>query len=610
MSGLIERELLFGNPVKAAPKVSPDGRRLAFLAPDEGVLNVWLADSPRPDAPARPLTHDRGRGIRSYFWACDGASLLYTQDKDGDENWHIHQVDLKTGTVRDLTPFEGSQAHPLATDPKFPHELLVTANDRDKRVHDVLRVDLRDGSFRRVCENPGDVIGWLADADFRVRGAKAQRPDGGSELRVREDESSPWRVAASWDADEQGGALGFSADGASLYVETSLGSDTTRLVLMRVADGAETPIFSDPRADLGGALFHPTDYSLQAVAVEPERLEWTVLDPALKDDFAALAAACPGDFEVVSRDDADTLWVVFYNNDRRPPCYYLYDRKSRRAEFLFSTRPGLEGRALGAMEAVSFPARDGLTLRGYLTLPPAGTQERRPLVVLVHGGPWARDRWGWHPEALWLADRGCAVLRVNFRGSTGYGKAFLHAGDREWGAKMQDDLTDAVRWAVARGAADPARVAIYGGSYGGYAALAGAAFTPGVYSCAVDIVGPSNLETLIRSIPPYWEPMRRIFDLRVGDVDKEPEFLRERSPLHAAGRISIPLLIAQGANDPRVKQAESEQIVSVLKEKGKEVEYMLFPDEGHGFARPENRLRFYAAAEAFLSRHLSTRAQG
>ncbi|MBI2362045.1 MAG: S9 family peptidase [Elusimicrobia bacterium] len=610
MSGLIERELLFGNPVKAAPKVSPDGRRLAFLAPDEGVLNVWLADSPRPDAPARPLTHDRGRGIRSYFWACDGASLLYTQDKDGDENWHIHQVDLETGAVRDLTPFAGAQAHPLATDPKFPHELLVTANDRDKRVHDVLRVDLRDGTSRRVCENPGDVVGWLADAAFRVRAAKAQRPDGGSELRVREGESSPWRVAASWDADEQGGALGFSADGASLYVETSLGSDTTRLVRLRVADGAETPVFHDPRADIGGALFHPTDYSLQAVAVEPERLEWTVLDPALEGDFAALAAVCPGDFEVVSRDDADRLWVVFYNNDRRPPCYYLYDRAARQAEFLFSTRPALEGRALGAMEAVSFPARDGLTLRGYLTLPPGRAEGKRPLVVLVHGGPWARDRWGWHPEALWLADCGCAVLRVNFRGSTGYGKAFLHAGDREWGAKMQDDLTDAVRWAVARGAADPARVAIYGGSYGGYAALAGAAFTPGVYACAVDIVGPSNLETLIRSIPPYWEPMRRIFDLRVGDVDKEPEFLRERSPLYAAGRIAIPLLIAQGANDPRVKQAESEQIVSVLKEKGKEVEYMLFPDEGHGFARPENRLRFYAAAEAFLARHLSTRAQG
>ncbi|MBI3297095.1 MAG: S9 family peptidase [Elusimicrobia bacterium] len=606
MSGLIERELLFGNPVKAAPKVSPDGRRLAFLAPDEGVLNVWLADSTAPGAPARPVTRDRGRGIRAYFWACDGKSLVYAQDKDGDENWHLHQTDSETGRTRDLTPFEGAQAHALATDPKFPHELLVTANARDKRVHDVLRVDLRDGSSRTVCENPGDVIGWLADSEFRVRAAKAQRPDGGTELRVRDAETGPWRTVASWGPDDQGGAMGFTPDGASLYVETSLGADTTRLVTLRLSDGAETPLFHDPRVDLGGALFHPVDLRLQAVAVEPERLEWTVLDPEIAEDFKVLRAACPGDFEVVSRDDADRVWVVFYNNDSRPPCYFLYKRDTRTAEHLFSTRPALEGIPLGPMTPVTIPARDGLSLRGYLTLPPGVAPKHIPLVLLVHGGPWARDRWGWSPEALWLADRGMAVLRVNFRGSTGYGKSFLHAGDREWGAKMQDDLTDAVRWAVKSGVADPAKVAVYGGSYGGYAALAGAAFTPEVYACAVDIVGPSNLETLIRSIPPYWEPMKRIFELRVGDVDKEPEFLRARSPLHAAERIAIPLLIAQGANDPRVKQAESEQIVSVLRAKGKPVEYMLFADEGHGFARPENRLRFYAAAEAFLSKHLGT----
>ncbi|MDE2290507.1 MAG: S9 family peptidase [Elusimicrobia bacterium] len=606
MSALIPREQLFGNPVKAAPKVSPDGKRLAFLAPDEGVLNVWLADSPRPDAPAKPLTKDRGRGIRSWFWACDGRSLVYLQDKDGDENWHLYQVDVTTGAVRDLTPFEGAQAHPLATDPKFPHEVLVSANDRDKRVHDVLRVDLRDGSFKRVVENPGDVIGWLADPGFRVRAAKAQRPDGGSELRVRDSEDGEWRVLASWGPDEQGGALGFTPDGASLYVETSLGADTDHLVVKRILDGAETPVFHDERADLGGVMFHPTDYRLQAVAVEPERLEWKVLDPDIEADLAALSKVCPGDIEVVSRDDADRLWVVFYNNDRRPPCYYLYDRAAKKAEFLFSTRPALEGAALGPMDAVSFKSRDGLTLRGYLTVPAKGEAKNLPLVLLVHGGPWARDRWGWHPEALWLADRGYAVLRVNYRGSTGYGKSFLHAGDRQWGAKMQDDLTDAVRWAVGRGVADPKRVSIYGGSYGGYAALAGAAFTPEVYACAVDIVGPSNLETLIRSIPPYWEPMKRIFDLRVGDVDKEPDFLRARSPLFHADRIEMPLLIAQGANDPRVKQAESEQIVAALKAKGKDVEYLLFPDEGHGFAKPANRLKFYAAAEAFLAKHLAS----
>lgn len=599
MNEKIPRELLFGNPEKASPKVSPNGRHWAYLAPDEGVLNVWAG--PEGGA-AKPLTKDRGRGIRNYLWAEDQRSILYIQDKDGDENWHLYQTDLETGTTRDLTPFPGVQAQIVGTEPRFPDEILVALNDRDPRAHDVYRINLKDGSRVLEAQNPGDIIGWLADQTFRIRAAKAMRPDGGTILRVLDGKT--WRDFLSCGPDDQLGAHGFSPDGAALYVESSVDRDTTALLEMPLNGGPSKIMAEDPESDLGPVLIHPRDYRVEAVAFEVDRVRWLVLDPALADDFKSFAAL-DGDVTIVSRDDADKVWYLLVNRPDRSPAFWRWDRTARKAKFLFATRPRLDGYDLAPMTPVSFSARDGLKVRGYLTAPDAPAGKKLPLVVLVHGGPWVRDRWGFHPEAQWLASLGLACLQVNYRGSAGFGKRFLHAGDREWGAKMQDDLTDAVAWAVASGLADPKRVAIYGGSYGGYAALAGAAFTPDVYRCAVDVVGPSNLITLIKSIPPYWEPMKRIFDLRVGDVDKEVEFLKSRSPLFHAHRIEIPLLIAQGANDPRVKQAEAEQIVDALKAKGKTVDYLLFPDEGHGFAKPENRLKFYAAAEAFLARHLS-----
>jgi dipeptidyl aminopeptidase/acylaminoacyl peptidase len=599
MNERIPRELLFGNPEKASPKVSPNGKHWAYLAPDEGVLNVWAG--PEGGA-AKPLTQDRGRGIRSYLWAEDERSILYIQDKDGDENWHLYQTDLETGATRDLTPLPGVQAQIVGTEPRFPDEILVALNERDPRAHDVYRLNLRDGSRVLEAQNPGDVIGWLADQSFRVRAAKAMRPDGGTILRVLD--AGKWRDFLSCGPDDQIGAHGFSPDGGKIYVESSVDRDTTALFEMPLDGGAATVMAQDPDSDLGSVLIHPREYRVEAVGFEVDRQRWQVLDPALAADFAAFEDL-DGDVSIVSRDDADTVWYLLVNRPDRSPAFWRWDRTERKARFLFATRPKLDGYDLAPMTPVSFPARDGLKVRAYLTVPAEGSSRKRPLVVLVHGGPWVRDRWGFHPEAQWLASLGLACLQVNYRGSAGFGKKFLHAGDREWGAKMQDDLTDAVNWAVASGHADPRRVAIYGGSYGGYAALAGAAFTPEVYRCAVDVVGPSNLITLIQSIPPYWEPMKRIFDLRVGDVVKEQDFLKSRSPLFHADRIEIPLLIAQGANDPRVKQAEAEQIVAALKSRNKPVEYMLFPDEGHGFAKPENRLKFYAAAEAFLARHLS-----
>ncbi|MFI5347771.1 MAG: S9 family peptidase [Elusimicrobiota bacterium] len=599
MKERIPRELLFGNPEKAAPKVSPNGKHWAYLAPSEGVLNVWVG--PEGGA-AKPLTNDRGRGIRNYLWAEDERSILYIQDKDGDENWHLYQTDITSGTTRDLTPFPGVQAQIVGTEPRFPNEILVALNDRDARAHDVYRLNLKDGSRTLEAQNPGDIIGWLPDQSFKIRAAKAMRPDGGTILRLLD--GNEWKDFLSCGPDDQIGAQGFSPDGKNIYIESSLDRDTTALLEMPLAGGPAKILAEDPDSDLGAVLIHPREYHVEAVAFEVDRTRWQVLDPKLAADFEAIKAL-DGDVSIVSRDDADKVWYLLVNRPDRSPAFWRWDRATRKAKFLFATRPRLDGYDLAPMDPVIFTARDGLKVRAYLSKPAEHNGKRLPLVVLVHGGPWVRDRWGFHPEAQWLASLGFACLQVNYRGSAGFGKGFLHAGDREWGAKMQNDLTDAAKWAVDSGVADPKRVAIYGGSYGGYAALAGAAFTPDVYRCAVDVVGPSNLITLIQSIPPYWEPMKRIFDLRVGDVVKEQDFLKSRSPLFHADKIEIPLLIAQGANDPRVKQAEAEQIVDALKAKGKAVEYMLFPDEGHGFAKPENRLKFYAAAESFLAKHLA-----
>ncbi len=599
MSERVPRELLFGNPEKASPKISPNGKLWAYLAPDAGVLNIWIGPE---GGLAKPLTKDRGRGVRVFLWAEDERSILYLQDANGDENWHVFQTCLDTGVTRDLTPYPGVQAQIVATEPRFPDEILIALNDRDPKLHDVWRLNLKTGTRTLEATNPGDAIGWLTDQRFKIGLHKAMAPDGGTILRVKDGDG--WRDFLSCGPDDQLGAHGFSPDGESIFVESSVDRDTTALLAVPRSGGPGKILAEHPESDLGAVLIHPREYTIEAVAFEVDRLHWEVLEPGLKADFAAMAAL-NGEVSIVSRNDADTVWYILVNKPDRSPAFLRWDRVARIAAPLFSTRPKLDAYKLAPMVPIKFAARDGLTVRGYLTAPDGAFPNKRPLVVLVHGGPWVRDHWGFHPEAQWLASLGFAALQLNYRGSAGFGKRHLHAGDREWGAKMQDDLTDGVRWAVAQGVADPARVAIYGGSYGGYAALAGAAFTPGVYRCAVDVVGPSNLITLIQSIPPYWEPMKRIFDLRVGSVETEEEFLKSRSPLFHVDKIDVPLLIAQGAHDPRVKQAESEQIVAALRAKGKPVEYLLYPDEGHGFAKPANRLDFYAKAEAFLAKHLS-----
>jgi dipeptidyl aminopeptidase/acylaminoacyl peptidase len=605
---LISRDILFGNPERASPKLSPDGQRLAWVAPDKkNVLQVWVKTVGKDDD--KMVTADKKRGIRQYFWAEDNKTLLYQQDNDGDENFHVYGVDLASGNVRDYTPFQGVRAEVADVNPDFPDEILVEANIRNRQLMDVHRLSLKTGALTLDTENPGDVAGWGTDAKFQVRAAQAQTPDGGIEIRVRDDVKSSWKSLLKVGPDEILEFEDFSKDGGSAYLKTSIGSDTARLVERNLATGAEKVLAVSPEVDAGGVVIHPKTHVVQAVSFAPGRATWKVLDPSVQADFDAITKLHSGDFGIVNRTSADDAWLVGFTSDRGPVTWYKWDRTAKKGTLLFTAQPKLEGLALAEMKPVAIKSRDGLTLNSYLTLPVGVAPKNLPMVLFVHGGPWGRDSWGYSSYAQWFANRGYAVLQTNFRASTGYGKKFLNAGNKQWGLKMHDDLIDAVDWAIKQGIADPKKVAIMGGSYGGYSALAGVTFTPEKFACSVDIVGPSNLKTLIASIPPYWKPLRATFDVRMGNVDdpKDAELVKNASPLFKADKIVRPLLIGQGANDPRVNVKESEQIVDAIEKNKGSVTYVVYSDEGHGFARPENRIDFNARSEKFLAACLGGR---
>jgi dipeptidyl aminopeptidase/acylaminoacyl peptidase len=605
---LIPREVLFGDPERDAPAVSPDGRRFAWLAPHEGVMNVWVGGADLEDA--RPVTEDRDRGIRVVAWAHDGRHLLYIQDEGGDEDWHLHAVDLDAGGDRDLTPFDGVQARLVAAERHHPDHILVGLNRDDPALHDVYRLTLSTGALDLVFANPG-FIDVVADADLTVRAGIAPFGDGGVSVQVRDTEEDEWRVLFEAAREDALGTspLGFDRSGRRLLVVSSVGANTSRLLRYDLATGDHEVLAEDPTADVVDVREDPITREVRWVSYLRERLEHEPLNDAAAADLDELTAALDGDVMVLGEDHGDDTWVVRQVRDDGPGTFHRFDRATRALSQVLVDRPALVDYPLAPMEPFTVAARDGLTLNGYLTAPVGVDRECLPTVLVVHGGPWARDTWGYSAEVQWLANRGYLVLQVNFRGSTGYGKAFLNAGDREWGAAMHDDLLDTVGWAVDEGLADPERVAIFGGSYGGYAALVGATLTPETFACAVDLVGPSDLRTLIASVPPYWEPMIAQFHERIGHPERDADLLWERSPLSRADQVSIPLLIAQGANDPRVKQAESEQFVAALRDRGIDHEYLLFEDEGHGFVKPANRMRFYAATERFLATHLGGREQ-
>ena len=615
---LIPRDALFGNPERANVQLSPDGKTLSWVAPLDGTINVWVAPADDP-AQAKAVTRDTARGIRSYFWSYRPDTLLYLRDTGGDEDFHLYAVDLSTGESRDLTPFEKTTAQVVAVSDRHPDAILVGMNDRDPKWHDLYRVDLATGGRTLVEKNDQEIAGYLADADYTLRFASRSRPDGGEDLLRRAGDAWEKYDEIPFEDGMTTGFAGMTKDGGKLYMRDSRGRNTAALFAVDTATGGRQLVHEDARADIGGSLADPKTGKAQAVSVNYLREEWTVLDDGIKADLEKLEGIGPGEASINTRTLDDRTWIVAYSAAESPVEYYRYDRgDGGRLTRLFSGRPALEGKPLVPMWPLEIPSRDGKTLVSYLTLPAHADANNDgkadtpvPMVLLVHGGPWGRDAYGYSSYDQWLANRGYAVLSVNFRGSTGFGKDFTNAGDGEWAGKMHDDLIDGVQWAVKEGVTTQDKVAIMGGSYGGYATLVGLTFTPDAFACGVDIVGPANLNTLLATVPPYWASFFEQLARRMGDPRTEAgkQWLTERSPLTRVDAIRKPLLIGQGANDPRVKQDESDQIVDAMTAKQIPVTYVLFPDEGHGFARPENSKAFNAVAEGFLGQCLGGRAQ-
>lgn len=614
---LIQREALFGNPERAGVQISPDGKYLSWIAAVDGVMNVWIA--PANDiAKARSVTADKARGIRQHFWSHHPDTLLYMRDTGGDENFHLFSVDLATGQSRDLSNFPNTRAQMVGLSHLHPDAVLVGMNDRDPKWHDLYSVDLATGQRTLVQKNTLEFAEYVADPDFKVRMATKSRADGGSDL-LEPDGKGGWKIVGEIPFADSLTTFpgGYTTDGKTLYFVDSRGRDTAALFAVDTTTGAKTLVADNPRADVSDSLRHPTTNQVQAVAVNHLKEEWRSVDPAIAADLETLKAIGPGEAWVASRTQDDKTWIVGYAAAESPAVFYRYARGGK-PEKLFSVRPALDGKPLVPMWPQEIKSRDGLNLVSYLTLPKTADANNDgkadaavPMVLLVHGGPWARDAYGYNGTTQWLANRGYAVLSVNYRGSTGFGKDFVNKSDGEWAGKMHDDLIDAVDWAVKSGVTRKDSVAIMGGSYGGYATLAGLTFTPDTFKCGVDIVGPSNLNTLLSTVPPYWASFFEQLAKRMGDprTDAGKKWLTERSPLTRADQIKKPLLIGQGANDPRVKQAESDQIVKAMQDRKIPVTYVLFPDEGHGFARPENSKAFNAVAEGFLAQCLGGRAQ-
>jgi dipeptidyl aminopeptidase/acylaminoacyl peptidase len=606
---LIPRRVLFGNPERTMVTLSHDAKNLLFLAPVNGVQNVWIAPVENPSA-ARAITNATGRGIPFAMWLYSNEHVIYVQDRAGDENWRVYSVNVATLEERDLTPIEGVRAQPMGFSERFPDEILIGLNDRVPQLHDLYIINIRTAERRLLLENDQGFVGFVCDHDYVVRFGLRMNPNGSTD--VFQKLGNDWQAFSSIPNEDSLTTflMGFDASNEVVYLADSRGRNTSALFALNLKTNTQTLLAQDARADFSWSVQHPTEHTIQAASFNYDREIWQILDDRIKPDFEYLSSVISGDINLVSRSLDDQSWIVTDKSDNASVRYFLYDRAAKHARFLFSDQPALEQYTLAKMQPKTIPTRDGLEMMCYLTLPDGATGSV-PMVLLVHGGPWGRDLWGFDTQVQWLANRGYAVLQVNFRASTGFGKAFTNAGDLEWGRKMHDDLLDAVDWSVKEGITSGDTVAIMGGSYGGYATLAALTMTPDRFVCGVDIVGPSNLQTLLESVPPYWEPMIAMFRNRMGDDTtlEGQALLKERSPLTHVSSIQRPLLIGQGANDPRVKQAESDQIVAAMTEKNIPVTYALFPDEGHGFARPENNQAFFAVTEAFLAKHLGGRAE-
>jgi dipeptidyl aminopeptidase/acylaminoacyl peptidase len=619
---IIDRELIFGNPEIAAAELSPNGKYVAFLKPWKDTRNVYVKGVDEPFSAARLLTTETKRPVAGFFWTWDSKYVLYVKDHDGDENFNVYAVDpaakpaagADAPVSRDLTGLKGVRVSIYEVPKSDPDLVYIGLNDRDKAWHDLYKLKISTGEKTLMRKNTERITGWNFDLKGNLRLASRSAENGDTEiLRVDPDK---FTKIYSCNVFESCGAVRFNKDGKRVYFETNKGADNN-LVSLNLLDpetGKTELVESDPlkRVDFSGARFsEATDELALTIYVDEHRRRY-YRDKGFEKDLTWLEGKFPGKEVSIASDTRDEqTWLIVANSDTEPGETYLFDRKTRKLALQYKIREKLPREALAEMKPVKYKSSDGLEIPAYLTLPKGVPPKNLPALMIPHGGPWARDMWGYNSLAQFFANRGYAVLMPNFRGSTGYGKKFLDAGNKEWGKKMQDDITWGVKYLVSEGIADPKRVGILGGSYGGYATLAGVTFTPDVYAAAVDIVGPSNLITLLESIPPYWEPIRKLFYERMGDPNTPDgkALLTERSPLTYANKITTPLLVVQGANDPRVNKREADQIVIALRDRGYPVEYLLAPDEGHGFARPVNNMALYMSAEKFLAKHLGGRYQ-
>ena len=614
-SALIPRKLLLGPQDYLLPKVSPDGSMLAYLAPVNDLLNIWIAPLQRPQD-AQPITRDQERPIFEFTWAHTNRHLLYRQDKGGDEDWHVYSIDINTKCVLNLTPESGISARLQQLSHKFPYEVLVGINGRDTVYHDLYRIHVETGERQLVFENR--MFSQLSiDHEFCVRYGYRVEEDGSESVHLHdgnggfaETRRMPTEDYFSWYH------ITFDTEGRTEYWVDSRGRNTNALVATDLTTGKTRVLASDEQADITDYTLHPTKKTVQAVAYTYTKKVWHAIDPEVGVDLSYLNGVTEGQISILSRSDDDAHWTIECEVDNGPIRFLHYDRKARQLRLLSVHRKRIEGLQLVRTNSVTIPSRDGRSLVSYLTLPHDTNdndrpQQALPMVLFVHGGPWSRDTWGFNNKWQWLANRGYAVLCVNYRGSTGFGKDFISAGDREWGARMQDDLIDAVDWAVKEGIADRERVAIMGASYGGYATLLGLSMTPDIFACGVCFFGISNLVTCLESFPPYWKTWSQIWKLRTGDWSTEEgrAFLLSRSPITYVNDIQRPLLMAHGANDVRCKQAEADQMTSAMRDRNIPVTYLLYPDEGHGFARPTNLISALAVTENFLAHHLGGRAE-
>ena len=624
---LIPRETLFANADRFLPQLSPDGARIAWIAPDKnGVANIWVDRLDGSDP--KVVTNENHRPIVWYAWAGDAKHILYFQDNAGDEIDHLFSTDLTSQTVRDLTPFRGVRAQNPLLDPKHPKSVLVALNLRDRHAFDIYRVDLETGAITLEATNPGDVLTWTTDANFAIRGATAfEGKSCASIIRVRDAVDQPWRdlvvmpfERALFNGEVVEGSLiaGFDPDGKSLLIHSALNSDKGRLVRVDAHSGKEMAVLAqDPESDVADSpygnkpsvLRDPMSGAIQAVEFNRTASHWVFLDPKMESDFAKIGKQIQGFIDLVSRDQADRKWIVGAHRSDAPVSYHLFDRATGKLTKLYDENPPLSRFTLAPKKPIVIKARDSLELVSYLTTPPGVEAKQLPLVLLIHGGPWFRDYDGFDAEVQLLANRGYAVLQVNYRGSTGYGLKFLNAGTNEWGRGTQEDLFDAVRWAIDQGIVDRKRIAAMGWSGGGFGTLLCLEMQPDLFACGVDGVGPADLATLYRSFPSYWSNITNRWRRGGGDFDHDEKLNRQVSPLYNVDKVRAPLLIGQGQNDPRVTIANVDGMVKALRAAKREVTYVVYPDEGHGFERPENQMDFYGRVEEFLGKHLGGRVE-